>query len=65
MPRLVGKQSNNELLAGVVLVAALGAAAVSAEYYGYINFIPEWGRAQNAATSSIKLPVALTPPVKN
>jgi hypothetical protein len=65
MPRLVGKQSNNELLAGVVLVVALGAAAVSAEYYGYTNFIPEWGRVRNAATSNIKLPVALTSPVRN
>jgi uncharacterized protein involved in high-affinity Fe2+ transport len=65
MPRLVGRQSNNELLAGLVLVVALGAVAVGAEYYGYINLIPEWGKDRTAANSDIKLPLALIPSVRN
>jgi hypothetical protein len=65
MPRLVGRQSNNGLLAGVVLVVALGAVAVSAEYYGYTNFIQDWGKDRTAANLNVKFPVALTPPVKN
>jgi hypothetical protein len=65
MPRLVGKQSNNELIAGFVLVVVIGAAAISSEYYGYTNFIPEWGKDRSVANLNVKFPLALTPPVKN
>lgn len=65
MPRLVGKQSKNEVLAGFILVLVLGAAFVSAEYYGYTNFIQEWGTEKNAKNSNAKIDFALTSPVKN
>jgi hypothetical protein len=64
MPRLVGKQSNNELLAGLILVVAVGAVAGSAEYYGYTNLIPSWGRDQAPVSSNLKLPTTLTSSVK-
>ena len=60
MPRLVGKQSNNELLAGLILVVAVGAVAGSAEYYGYTNFIPSWGSNQAPVFSNSKFPTKLT-----
>jgi heme/copper-type cytochrome/quinol oxidase subunit 3 len=65
MPRLVGKQSNNELLAGLTLVAILGATVVGAEYYGYTNFIPEWGKTLRAESLDIKLPTAFIVPASN
>jgi hypothetical protein len=46
MPRLVGKQSNNSFVAAVVLVIALVATAGTAEYYGYTDFVPNWGKTQ-------------------
>jgi hypothetical protein len=65
MPRLVGKQSNNEFLAGFVLAVAIGAAAVGAEYYGYTNLVPDWGRDRSDTASSIKLLAALNSPLTN
>jgi hypothetical protein len=56
MPRLVGKQSNNGLLTGLVLVVAIAAAAGGAEYLGYTNLIPGWGKDQRAVSQS-KTPV--------
>lgn len=55
MPRLVGKQSNNGLLTGVVLVAAVVAAAGGAEYLGYTNFVPGWGKNQESASRAATL----------
>jgi hypothetical protein len=46
MPRLVGKQSNNGLLATLLLLVAL-AAAVGLEYTGAINVVPGFGRDTN------------------
>jgi hypothetical protein len=43
VPRLVGKQSNNELYAGVILGIAI-IAAVAVEYLGIINVVPGFGR---------------------
>jgi hypothetical protein len=54
MPRLVGKQSNSGLLTSVVLVVAIVAAAGSAEYLGYTNFIPGWGKNQKTMSQSMK-----------
>jgi hypothetical protein len=54
MPRLVGKQSNNGLLTGVVLVAAIVAAAGGFEYLGYTNFIPGWGKDQRTMSQSLR-----------
>ncbi len=43
MPRLVGKRSNLTP-AIVVIVLAAAAAAVSLEYFGYINVVRGFGR---------------------
>jgi hypothetical protein len=53
MPRLVGKQSNNGLLTGLVLVVVIAAAAGGAEYLGYTNLIPGWGKDQRAVSQSM------------
>ena len=46
MPRLVGKQSNEGLYAGLVLIAAVLVAG-SCEYFGVINVIPGFGSDTN------------------
>jgi hypothetical protein len=43
MPRLVGKQSNDGLLATLLLLVAI-AAAVGFEYTGAIDVVPGFGR---------------------
>ena len=58
MPRLVGKQSNGGLLTGVVLVAAIVAAAGGAEYLGYTNFVPGWGRDQKMVSQALQPTIA-------
>lgn len=43
MPRLVGKKTNSSLYVGLILlIAALGAVAL--EYFGVVNYIPNFGR---------------------
>jgi hypothetical protein len=64
MPRLVGKQSNSGLLTSVVLVVAIVAAAGGAEYLGYTNFIPGWGKDQKTMSQSQKPVMAVFPPIK-
>ncbi len=46
MPRLVGKRANNSSAIAWVILAAVIIGAVGAEYYGYINVIPGYGREQ-------------------
>ena len=52
MPRLVGKQSNEGLYAGLVLIAAVLVAG-SCEYFGVINVVPGFGSDSNTLTNSI------------
>jgi hypothetical protein len=63
MPRLVGKQSNNGLLAGVVLVVAIAAAAGGAEYLGYTDLIPGWGKNQRDISLDMRSLTVTTLPV--
>ncbi len=43
MPRLVGKKTNSSLYVGLILlIAALGAVAL--EYFGVVNYVPNFGR---------------------
>jgi hypothetical protein len=65
MPRLVGKQSNNGLLTGVVLVVVIAATASSAEYLGYTNFIPSWGKNQRDMSQSLTPLMAILPSARN
>jgi len=54
MPRLVGKKSNPVLYAGLgLLVAAI--AAIGLEYFGVINYIPNFGK--ETTTDTTKPPV--------
>jgi hypothetical protein len=46
VPRLVGKQSNEGLYAGVVLIAAVLVAG-SCEYFGVVNVVPGFGSETN------------------
>jgi predicted small secreted protein len=43
MPRLVGKQSNNGLIATLLLLVAI-VAAIGLEYTGAIDTVPGFGR---------------------
>ncbi len=43
MPRLVGKQSDNDGYIAVTLIA-IAAIAVAVEYSGLVNFVPGFGR---------------------
>lgn len=54
MPRLVGKQSNSGFITGVVLVAAIAAAAGGVEYFGYTNLVPGWGGDQRTMSQSLQ-----------
>ena len=48
MPRLVGKKSNPALYAGLGLLAA-AVGAVALDYFGVIDFIPNFGRETNTS----------------
>lgn len=49
MPRLVGKQTNYKLwILPIVVIAAIGAAAVQMEYTGTIDVVPQFGRARRS-----------------
>lgn len=55
MPRLVGKKSNSALYVGLILVAsALGLVAV--EYFGVVDYIPNFGKPSALNNSSTSQP---------
>jgi hypothetical protein len=43
MPRLIGKRSNSTPAIALMAILA-AAAAVSLEYFGYVNVVPGFGR---------------------
>lgn len=58
MPRLVGKKSDFALYAGLgFLIAAI--AAVSLEYFGVIDYIPNFGKESKTNNNSTSQPVRL------
>jgi hypothetical protein len=50
MPRLVGKQSNQGLYVGLILLAAI-ASFIGLEYAGVINVIPGFGKERSLIIS--------------
>ncbi len=56
MPRLVGKKSNPALYAGLGLLV-VGIGAVALEYFGVIDYIPNFGKDTKATSTSISQPV--------
>jgi hypothetical protein len=51
MPRLVGKKINVALYAGLgFFIAAVGAIAL--DYFGAVNFIPNFGKDANSNNNS-------------
>lgn len=62
MPRLVGKKNNSALYTGVgALVAAVGIIAL--EYFGVIDFIPNFGRETQVRSNSTSQPIRTNEPV--
>lgn len=62
MPRLVGKKTNPALYAGIgLLVAAIGAIAL--EYFGVIDYIPNFGKDTSTNSNSTSQPIRTNKPV--
>lgn len=62
MPRLVGKKTNPALYAGVgVAVAVIGAIAL--EYFGVIDYIPNFGKETTINSNSTNQPLRTNKPV--
>jgi hypothetical protein len=61
MPRLVGKKNNSALYAGVgLLIAVIGALAL--EYFGVIDFMPNFGKETEVKSTSTSQPVKTSKP---
>jgi hypothetical protein len=61
MPRLVGKKNNSALYAGVgLLIAVIGAVAL--EYFGVIDFMPNFGKEIEVKSTSTSQPVKTSKP---
>lgn len=52
MPRLVGKRSDNDSAIALVILLLAIAAVVGAEYSGYIDVVPGFGREQTTRVDS-------------
>jgi len=58
MPRLIGKKNNAALYAVVgVLVAVFGAIAL--DYFGAVNFIPNFGKEANRDNDGMDQPSSI------
>ncbi|PZO38452.1 MAG: hypothetical protein DCF19_16135 [Pseudanabaena frigida] len=61
MPRLVGKKNNSVLYTGLaMLIAAVGVVAL--EYFGVIDFIPNFGKETEVKSTSTNQPVKIDRP---
>jgi hypothetical protein len=61
MPRLVGKKNDLVLYAGLgFLIAAI--AAVSLEYFGVIDYIPNFGKESKINRTSNNQPLRINKP---
>jgi hypothetical protein len=62
MPRLVGKKNNSILYTGLaMLIAAAGVVAL--EYFGVIDFAPNFGKDAEVRDNSTSQPVRTNKPV--
>jgi len=62
MPRLVGKKNNSALYTGLaMLIAAVGIIAL--EYFGVIDFIPDFGKETDVKSNATSQPVKINKPV--
>jgi choline-glycine betaine transporter len=62
MPRLVGKKNNSALYTALaMLIAAAGAVAL--EYFGVIDFLPDFGKDAEVRSNSTSQPVRTNKPV--
>lgn len=58
MPRLIGKKNNPALYAGFGFVIVL-IGAIALEYFGVVNYIPNFGKETKADNTSSVQPVQI------
>ena len=58
MPRLIGKKSSPALYAGFAFLIAL-VGAIALEYFGVINYIPNFGKETKIDNASSIQPVQI------
>lgn len=62
MPRLIGKKNNSALYTGLaMLIAASGVVAL--EYFGVIDFAPDFGKDAEVKSTSTIQPLKTNKPV--
>ncbi|MBD2178623.1 hypothetical protein H6F42_17025 [Pseudanabaena sp. FACHB-1998] len=62
MPRLVGKKSNSLLYTGLAVLIA-GGGVVALEYFGVIDFIPNFGKETEVRSTYTNQPAKNTKPI--
>lgn len=62
MPRLVGKKNNSALYTGLAMLIATG-GVVALEYFGVIDFAPNFGKDAEVKSTTISQPVKTNKPV--
>lgn len=63
MPRLVGKKSNSALYVGLILVAT-ATGLVAMEYFGVVDYIPNFGKPSELNSNSISQPIQVNPTIQ-